>query len=188
MSGVGPDVGLLILRVGLAALLCGHSAQKLLGWFRSGHLNPVPRVVGPIERPAPVLVEDLRFLRAHRPPGPFTMAQQAQNDYYADQEQLAYAYAEAVNIEVHDLFAVGADIVQLDEPYRASWTCPPRRSRAPRSWPAGCVPRCGTSRRAGRDRHRLRHEVPPARVGDGQDAGHGRRPVAGRHGPRRVAP
>jgi 5-methyltetrahydropteroyltriglutamate--homocysteine methyltransferase len=91
---------------------------------RSGHPNPVPRIVGPIRRRHPVQVDDLRFLRAHtgRPvkvtvPGPFTMAQQAQNDYYPSREAAAYGYAEAVNEEIADLFAAGADIVQLDEPY-----------------------------------------------------------------------
>jgi 5-methyltetrahydropteroyltriglutamate--homocysteine methyltransferase len=91
---------------------------------RSGHPNPVPRVVGPIRRKHPIEVEDLKFLRAHTKrtvkitvPGPFTMAQQAQDDYYGGKEALAFGYAEAVNEEVRDLFAAGADIVQLDEPY-----------------------------------------------------------------------
>ncbi len=91
---------------------------------RSGHPNPVPRIVGPIHRPRPVQVADLEFLRAHtdRPvkmtvPGPFTMSQQAQNDHYTDPESAAMGYAEAVNAEVRDLFAAGADIVQIDEPY-----------------------------------------------------------------------
>jgi 5-methyltetrahydropteroyltriglutamate--homocysteine methyltransferase len=91
---------------------------------RSGHPNPVPRVTGPIRRRHPVEVEDVAFLRASTSktikitvPGPFTMAQQAQNDYYASTEDLAFGYAEAVNQEVGDLFAAGADIVQLDEPY-----------------------------------------------------------------------
>jgi 5-methyltetrahydropteroyltriglutamate--homocysteine methyltransferase len=91
---------------------------------RSGHPNPVPRVTGPIRRRHPVEVEDLAFLRANTSrtvkitvPGPFTMAQQAQNDHYASTEDLAFGYAEAVNEEVRDLFAAGADIVQLDEPY-----------------------------------------------------------------------
>jgi 5-methyltetrahydropteroyltriglutamate--homocysteine methyltransferase len=91
---------------------------------RSGHPNPVPRITGPIRRRHPVEVEDVRFLRAHTGrtikitvPGPFTMAQQAQNDYYPDTEAAAFGYAEAVNEEVKDLFAAGADIVQLDEPY-----------------------------------------------------------------------
>jgi 5-methyltetrahydropteroyltriglutamate--homocysteine methyltransferase len=91
---------------------------------RSGHPNPVPRVTGPIRRRHPVEVEDVAFLRASTSktvkitvPGPFTMAQQAQNDYYASTEDLAFGYAEAVNEEVADLFAAGADIVQLDEPY-----------------------------------------------------------------------
>jgi 5-methyltetrahydropteroyltriglutamate--homocysteine methyltransferase len=91
---------------------------------RSGHPNPVPRVTGPIRRRHPVEVEDLRFLRASTGltvkitvPGPFTMSQQAQDDYYGSPEALALGYAEAVNEEIKDLFAAGADIVQLDEPY-----------------------------------------------------------------------
>ena len=91
---------------------------------RSGHPNPVPRVTGPIRRKHPVEAEDVAFLRANSGktikitvPGPFTMAQQAQNDYYASTEELALGYAGAVNEEVKDLFAAGADIVQLDEPY-----------------------------------------------------------------------
>jgi 5-methyltetrahydropteroyltriglutamate--homocysteine methyltransferase len=91
---------------------------------RSGHPNPVPRIVGPIRRKHPVEVRDLVFLRANtdRPvkmtvPGPFTMSQQAQDDFYGDEEEAALGYAAAVNEEIKDLFAAGADIVQLDEPY-----------------------------------------------------------------------
>jgi 5-methyltetrahydropteroyltriglutamate--homocysteine methyltransferase len=92
---------------------------------RSGHPNPVPRVVGKIRRLRPVEVDDLRFLKAHttRPvkitvPGPFTMAQQAQIDAYGGSRELAALdYATAVNEEIRDLFAAGADIVQIDEPY-----------------------------------------------------------------------
>jgi 5-methyltetrahydropteroyltriglutamate--homocysteine methyltransferase len=91
---------------------------------RSGHPNPVPRITGPIRRPHPVQVRDLEFLRAHtdRPvkmtvPGPFTMSQQAQNDHYPDPEAAAMDYAAAVNAEIRDLFAAGADVVQIDEPY-----------------------------------------------------------------------
>ncbi len=91
---------------------------------RSGHPNPVPRVTGPIRRRHPVEMGDVAFLRANTTktikmtvPGPFTMAQQAQNDYYPSTEDLALGYAAAVNEEVKDLFAAGADIVQLDEPY-----------------------------------------------------------------------
>ncbi len=91
---------------------------------RSGHPNPVPRIVGPIRRKHPVEVEDARFLRAHttKPikmtvPGPFTMSQQAQNDYYPSEEAAAMDYAAAVNAEIRDLCAAGADVVQLDEPY-----------------------------------------------------------------------
>jgi 5-methyltetrahydropteroyltriglutamate--homocysteine methyltransferase len=91
---------------------------------RSGHPNPVPRIVGPIRRRHPVQADDLAFLRAHTDrtvkvtvPGPFTMSQQAQNDYYPSPEAAALGYAEAVNEEIKDLFAAGADIVQIDEPY-----------------------------------------------------------------------
>lgn len=91
---------------------------------RSGHPNPVPRIVGPIRRRHPAQVRDLEFLRAHtdRPvkmtvPGPFTMAQQAQNDHYPDVAAAAIDYAAAVNAEIRDLYAAGADIVQVDEPY-----------------------------------------------------------------------
>lgn len=91
---------------------------------RSGHPNPVPRVVGEIRRKHPVEVEDLKFLKRHTDrmvkitlPGPFTMSQQAQDDFYGDPKALAMAYAEAVKEEVADLFAAGADVVQLDEPY-----------------------------------------------------------------------
>jgi 5-methyltetrahydropteroyltriglutamate--homocysteine methyltransferase len=91
---------------------------------RTGHENPVPRVVGPIRRTRPVEVRDVEFLRSLTGrrikitvPGPFTMTQQAQNDHYADDRSLALAYAEAVNQELRDLKAAGADLVQIDEPY-----------------------------------------------------------------------
>ena len=91
---------------------------------RSGHPNPVPRVIGKVRRKHPVEVRDVKFLRANTDrmikitvPGPFTMSQQAQDDHYHDEEALAMALAEAVNAEVRDLFAAGADVVQLDEPY-----------------------------------------------------------------------
>ena len=91
---------------------------------RTGHENPVPRVVGPLRRMRPVEVRDVEFLRSisDRPikitvPGPFTMTQQAQNDHYSDERTLAFAYAEAVNAELQDLKAAGADVVQIDEPY-----------------------------------------------------------------------
>src|SRR5207248_5836477 len=91
---------------------------------RTGHENPVPRVVAPIRRTRPVEVRDVEFLRSLTGrrikitvPGPFTMTQQAQNDHYADDRSLALAYAEAVNEELRDLKAAGADVVQIDEPY-----------------------------------------------------------------------
>ena len=91
---------------------------------RSGHPNPVPRVVGPIQRPHPIGTADVEFLRAHTErtikmtiPGPFTMSQQAQNEFYPDDEALAMAYADVCKAEIKDLFAARADIVQIDEPY-----------------------------------------------------------------------
>jgi 5-methyltetrahydropteroyltriglutamate--homocysteine methyltransferase len=91
---------------------------------RTGHPNPVPRVAGPIKRLRPVEVRDVEFLKRNttRPikitmPGPFTMAQQAQNDFYKNEEELILAYAAAVNEEAKDLKAAGADVIQLDEPY-----------------------------------------------------------------------
>jgi 5-methyltetrahydropteroyltriglutamate--homocysteine methyltransferase len=91
---------------------------------RSGHPNPVPRIVGKVRRKHPVEIDDLLFLRRHTKkqvkmtvPGPFTMSQQAQNDYYGSEEEAAMDYAIAVNEEIRDLFAAGADIVQIDEPY-----------------------------------------------------------------------
>jgi 5-methyltetrahydropteroyltriglutamate--homocysteine methyltransferase len=91
---------------------------------RSGHPNPVPRIVGKIRRKRPVEVRDVEFLRANTDrkikitvPGPFTMSQQAQNDFYKDEREMVLDYAVAVNAEIKDLFAAGADIVQIDEPY-----------------------------------------------------------------------
>lgn len=91
---------------------------------RSGEPNPVPRITGRIRRKHAVQVRDVEFLRANTDrtikitvPGPFTMAQQAQNDFYADEAEMAADYAAAVNEEIKDLFAAGADIVQIDEPY-----------------------------------------------------------------------
>jgi len=91
---------------------------------RSGHPNPVPRVVGKVRRKFPVEVRDVEFLRAATSraikitvPGPFTMSQQAQNDFYKDEQEMVLDYAAAVNAEIKDLFKAGADIVQIDEPY-----------------------------------------------------------------------
>ena len=91
---------------------------------RTGHPNPVPRVIGKIRRKYPVEVRDVEFLRANTDrkikitvPGPFTMTQQAENAYYRSESELALDYAAAVNDEIKDLFSAGADIVQLDEPY-----------------------------------------------------------------------
>jgi 5-methyltetrahydropteroyltriglutamate--homocysteine methyltransferase len=94
---------------------------------RSGNPIPVPRITGPVRRDGPIAVDDVRFLRAGTDrlvkvtiPGPFTMTQQAQNDFYEHEEELALAYADVVREEMVDLFAAGADVVQLDEPWMES--------------------------------------------------------------------
>ena len=91
---------------------------------RNGRSIPVPRIVGPIKHRQPVELRDLKVLRANTGrkikatvPGPFTMSKQAQDDYYGDEEAVALAYADAVNAEIKDLFAGGADVVQIDEPW-----------------------------------------------------------------------
>ena len=100
---------------------------------RTGGFSTVPRVVGPIRRKHPVEVRDVEFLRANTDrmikmtvPGPFTMSAQCQDDFYHDDEKLALDYAAAVNAEIKDLFAAGADIVQIDEPWMQSR---PRQAR-----------------------------------------------------------
>jgi 5-methyltetrahydropteroyltriglutamate--homocysteine methyltransferase len=101
---------------------------------RTGHETPVPKVVGAIRRTRPVEVRDVEFLRSITDrrikitvPGPFTMTHQAQNDYYGDERSLALAYAEAVNGELRDLKAAGADVVQVDEPYLQARPEPARK-------------------------------------------------------------
>jgi len=91
---------------------------------RSGGFSVVPRIAGPIKRRGAVEVRDVEFLRKHTKrkikitlPGPFTMAQQAQDDHYKDEEALAMAFAAAVNEEMKDLRRAGADVIQLDEPW-----------------------------------------------------------------------
>src|SRR3954452_8911560 len=94
---------------------------------RSGNPMPAPRIAGPIKRREPICVRDVEFLRANTDrlikvtvPGPFTMAAQAANEHYEHEQEVAFAFADAVREEVRDLFAAGADIVQLDEPWMES--------------------------------------------------------------------
>jgi len=101
---------------------------------RNGRPIPVPRIVGPIRRTRPIELRDLEFLRANTGravkatlPGPFTMSKQAQDDYYKDEEAVAMAYAAAVNTEIKDLFAAGADVVQIDEPWMQQHPEPARQ-------------------------------------------------------------
>ena len=91
---------------------------------RNGQQTPVPRVVGPVRRSRPIELRDMEFLRRNTDhaakitlPGPFTMSQQAKNEFYKDDEELAMAFAEAVNAEALDLQKAGADVIQLDEPW-----------------------------------------------------------------------
>jgi 5-methyltetrahydropteroyltriglutamate--homocysteine methyltransferase len=108
------------------------------GLDRTGNPNIVPRVAGPVARRHPVQKRDVEFLRAHTDrrirvtvPGPFTMTQQAQNDYYDSDAALALAYAAAVNEELRDAVAAGADIVQIDEPYLQARPEPAREYALP---------------------------------------------------------
>jgi 5-methyltetrahydropteroyltriglutamate--homocysteine methyltransferase len=118
-----------------ANALGGVDCERLgAGLNRRGGPDIVPLVSGPIQRLGPVEVRDLEFLRANTErrvkitlPGPFTMARQAENAYYPDEETLAMAYAAAANEEIKDLFAAGADVVQLDEPYMDSFPEQARR-------------------------------------------------------------
>src|SRR5262247_2553098 len=112
---------------------------------RSGHPNPVPRIAGPIVRPHAVGVRDVEFLKSHTDhtvkmtvPGPFTMSQQAQNDHYPDLASAALAYAAAVNAEIKDLHAAGADLVQIDEPYMQARRGPRVRPRRPQRRAGRC--------------------------------------------------
>ena len=119
---------------------------------RSGGTALVPRVSGPIRRTGPVEVRDMRFLAANTDrakkitlPGPFTMAQQAKNEFYADDEEMAFAFADAANAEAKDLLAAGADVIQFDEPWLQARPDPARRygvsaiNRALRGLPANTV-------------------------------------------------
>jgi 5-methyltetrahydropteroyltriglutamate--homocysteine methyltransferase len=99
-----------------------EKVETLIG--RAGKPNKVPLISGPLKRVSPVHVDDVKFLKAHTNrtvkitiPGPFTLSQLAVSEYYKTPEEVAMAYAECVNEEMHDLFAAGADIVQIDEPY-----------------------------------------------------------------------
>ena len=108
-----------------ATALDGLDKQKTgTAISRKGTLNAVPLVIGPIKRTRPVGTKDIAFLRANTDrmikatlPGPFTMSQQAEDQYYNDPSALAMDYAVAVNDEIHDLFIAGADVVQIDEPW-----------------------------------------------------------------------
>jgi 5-methyltetrahydropteroyltriglutamate--homocysteine methyltransferase len=109
----------------LANALGGVDREKTgTNMDRTGKPHAVPLVSGKINRLGPIEVRDLVFLRQHTScrtkitlPGPFTMTQQAENRYYADEPAMAMDYAEAVNAEIKDLFAAGADVVQIDDPY-----------------------------------------------------------------------
>jgi 5-methyltetrahydropteroyltriglutamate--homocysteine methyltransferase len=101
---------------------------------RMGRPIPVPRITGPVRRRRPVEVRDVQWLRANTDrqikatvPGPFTMSRQAQDDYYGDEEAMAMDFADAVNAEIKDLFAAGADVVQIDEPWMQQY---PDKARA----------------------------------------------------------
>src|ERR1700733_302748 len=105
---------------------------------RSGQQILVPRVISAVRRLYPVQIQDVRFLRANTDrkikitvPGPFTMTQLTQDDFYKDEEALAHDLAAAVNEEMKDLFAAGADVVQIDEPYMQAYPEKARRYALP---------------------------------------------------------
>ena len=111
---------------------------------RSGHPNPVPRVMGKIRRKYPIEVRDIEFLRVNTDrmikatvPGPYTMSQQAQNEFYNSEEELVMDYAAAVNEEIKDLFAAGAAIVQIDEPYMQARPANAQARRPDQAHPPG---------------------------------------------------
>ena len=118
-----------------ATALDGVDAQRPGSTLsRTGKPIRVPRVVGPVRRPRPILLRDLEVLRANTArtvkatlPGPFTMSKQAQDDFYGDAEAMALDYAAAVNAEIKDLFAAGAGIVQIDEPWMQQHAADARR-------------------------------------------------------------
>lgn len=100
---------------------CDHPAIVVNALGRS---VAVPRVIAPVRRSRPIEVRDLSFLKRNTDrvakitlPGPFTMAQQAKNEFYADVEEMTMEFAAAVNLEARDLAAAGADVIQLDEPW-----------------------------------------------------------------------
>lgn len=105
--------------------LGGVDTERLgSGVNRRGGQAVVPLVSGPIRRIHPIELAAARFLRAHTShrtkvtvPGPFTLSQLAQDDYYGNQRSLAMAYAGAINEELRDLESAGIDVLQLDEPY-----------------------------------------------------------------------
>ncbi|MGZ5882126.1 MAG: 5-methyltetrahydropteroyltriglutamate--homocysteine methyltransferase, partial [Xanthobacteraceae bacterium] len=91
---------------------------------RAGRSLNVPRVVSKVRRKGPVEVGDMEFLRRNTArkakitlPGPFTMAQQAKNDFYKDADEMVMDFAAAVNEEAHALQAAGADVIQIDDPW-----------------------------------------------------------------------
>ncbi|MBL6454650.1 5-methyltetrahydropteroyltriglutamate--homocysteine methyltransferase [Belnapia sp. T6] len=101
---------------------------------RTGKPTLVPRVIGRVSRAAPVEVRDVAFARANTDravkitlPGPFTMTRQAKNDFYADDAELAMDFAAALNEEIRELKAAGADVIQLDEPWMQAFPDEARR-------------------------------------------------------------
>ncbi len=83
----------------------------------------VPRITGKIARRGPAAVDDLRVAKAHtaRPlkmavPGPMTVIDSAANEFYDDEEELAFDIAAALNGELRDLQDAGCAVLQIDEP------------------------------------------------------------------------
>jgi 5-methyltetrahydropteroyltriglutamate--homocysteine methyltransferase len=83
----------------------------------------VPRIYGKIERLAPAAIADLDFAKAHTRmplkvavPGPMTVVDSSENEFYDDEAELAFDAAVALNGELRDLQAAGCAVLQIDEP------------------------------------------------------------------------
>ncbi|GAA4223079.1 methionine synthase [Sphingomonas endophytica] len=98
-------------------------ARREVVRIRNRYDASVPTVTGAVSRPAPVFVEDARFLRAQTDqpikwtlPGPMTMIDTLYDDHYRSREKLAWEFACLLNEEARELEAAGVDIIQFDEP------------------------------------------------------------------------
>ena len=83
----------------------------------------VPTVTQSLSRPAPVHLEEARFMRAHTKrrlkwtlPGPMTICDTIADVHYGKRADMAMAFAVLLNDEALELEAAGVDVIQFDEP------------------------------------------------------------------------